>query len=326
MEKHTNLPPRTEFESENATFTKDGTGHDAKPVVPASDSGTGLLGRIALSAAQLAGSVSQVIPELDSNALSEAKLRRQEEPSTSLSGAAQGIQSQAVYSPRWAEPTMSEGSAASAFRQHMRANTASKDEGKHSGGNQLSTKAIDHKGKEAASVDSSDPGLGSAEYYGGSLHQIGLAQRLDGQDVARFLSQTMPASMSTGLAVSHEQLPPLPEYQRQSPPRVADPVAYLQGTNYAVDMELLDHQVPHNHNAQGMADGQAPTRSPGGASRGWDEHGASVLEEWQLNEAWDRAWMDTTWGSAQKRAPAEPRAEPVQPSNRNLSHLLKPRI
>ncbi|KAJ2643043.1 hypothetical protein GGF44_001364 [Coemansia sp. RSA 1694] len=209
----------------------------------------------------------------------------------------------------------------------MRA-TSGAEEQRRDRDSQFSTEAIDHKGKGKSGVYSSDPGGRNAEHHDWSSHQVGLAQSLDGQDVAKLLSQTMPASISTGPArtFSYDQQPPQLGHQRQPPPRAIDPVAYLQGTTYAADMELFDHQVPHDQAARGAADGQALAASPGGASRGWDEHGASVLEEWQLNEAWDRAWMDTAWGSAQKKAPAEPRAEPVLPSHKNLSYLLKPRI
>ncbi|KAJ2490129.1 hypothetical protein IWW37_003397 [Coemansia sp. RSA 2050] len=129
--------------------------------------------------------------------------------------------------------------------------------------------------------------------------------------------------MPTG-ALVYRQQGPRPKNRGGSQQGSIDPVAYLQSTSYAVDMELVDHQVPQS--TLGAVDRQTLSVSPGGASRGWDEHEASVLEEWQLNEAWDRAWMDTAWGSAQKRAPAEPSKDPVLPSNKNLNYLLKPRI
>ncbi|KAJ2910734.1 hypothetical protein GGI21_000554 [Coemansia aciculifera] len=273
---------------------------------------TGLLERIALSATRLAGSALQGVPALDSDALAEAKLgRREGSTSTSLVCEAESSHAtQVTNSRRQPELAKTDTGAASAFRQHLRTAAGSGKE-----------QARDSKGKGKS---------GGIEYYDQDSHQVGLAQTMDGQDVAKFLSQTMPASMSTTgpiRTVFHEQQSlPLAEHQSQSQTRIVDPVAYLQGTGYAADMEHSDYRVAHRHGAQVTTDRQALAASPGGANRGWDEHGASVLEEWQLNEAWDRAWMNTAWGSAQRKAPAEPGAEPVLPSNKNLSYLLKPRI
>ncbi|KAJ1735512.1 hypothetical protein LPJ61_000505 [Coemansia biformis] len=161
-------------------------------------------------------------------------------------------------------------------------------------------------------------------------HQVSLAQSLDGRGVAEFLEQSTPASMSTGDAGAFPAGPRLPA--RQHGPQAAgaveatDPVAYLHGSTYAADMERGDHREPRS--TQGGAVPAALQASPASIARGWDEHGASVLEEWQLNEAWDRAWMDTAWSSARAREKAaeDPAAAPVPPSHRNLSYLLKPRI
>ncbi|KAJ2660087.1 hypothetical protein IWW48_003139 [Coemansia sp. RSA 1200] len=165
-------------------------------------------------------------------------------------------------------------------------------------------------------------------------HQVRLAEDLDGRGVVEFLSQNMPTSMSTGgisalttrgsegVAHSHG-------VHQSGLSNLVDPVAYLQETTYAADMEAFDHQVPHT--GQGEASRtNVLSASPSGLAKAWDEHSASILEEWELNEAWDRAWMDTTWSSAQgKERPnskSEPASNPTLPSNRNLGYLLKPRI
>ncbi|KAJ2867085.1 hypothetical protein GGH94_001064 [Coemansia aciculifera] len=321
MDKSANLPPKTEYKDVDDINSKDSSSLGTKPV---SDSDPGLLGRIALSATQLAGSISQGKSTFGSDALAEAKLgRREGSASTSQSHATEGIQAQAIYAQRRPELASTVGGAASAFRQHLRATTGREEQAHTTGDNRPSHETvIDYKGK-GTSTEYHDRQL---LLHGGS-HQVGLAQNLDGQDVAKLLSQTMPASMSimpTDAAAAYEQHQPQLTHQGQSQPGAIDPVAYLQSASYAVDMELFDHQVPQS--ARGTTNGHTLSASPGGASRGWDEHGASVLEEWQLNEAWDRAWMDTAWGSAHKKDPVEPKADPVLPSHKNLSYLLKPRI
>ncbi|KAJ2415794.1 hypothetical protein H4218_002089 [Coemansia sp. IMI 209128] len=309
MDEDAKLPPKADFTNSNESSSV-----GAKPAPPASDSDPGFLGRIALSATQLAGSISQGTPILDSDALAEAKLgRREGSTSASQSHVAEGSQSRAAYSQRRPELASMGGGAASAFRQQSRAIVGDDNRPSHG--------VLDYKGK-SASTDSHD----QHSLLRTTSHQVGLAQSLDGQDVAKLLSQTMPTDMSVmpTSATAYKQQWSRPKNQGWSQPESIDPVAYLQSTGYAVDMELVDHQVPQS--TLGATDGQTLSASPVGASRGWDEHEALVLEEWQLNEAWDRAWMDTAWGSAQKKAPVEPRADPVLPSNKNLSYLLKPRI
>ncbi|KAJ2013795.1 hypothetical protein GGI08_004760 [Coemansia sp. S2] len=320
MDKNTKLPPKTEHKSLDNIDSKDSSSLNTKPV---SDGDLGFLGRIALSATQLSGSISQGKSTFDSDTLAEAKLgRREGSASTSQSHAAEGSQAHVINAQRQPEQASTVGGAASAFRQHLRATTGREEQVHAAGDNRPSHEAfIDYKGK-GVSTDYPDR---QPLLHSGS-HQVGLAQSLDGQDVAKLLSQTMPASMSimpTDAAVYEQQRPQL-AHQGQPQAEAIDPVAYLQSASYAVDMELLDHQVPQS--TRGITDGHALSASPGGASRGWDEHGASVLEEWQLNEAWDRAWMDTAWGSAHKKDAVEPKADPVLPSHKNLSYLLKPRI
>ncbi|KAJ2846524.1 hypothetical protein GGI22_006228 [Coemansia erecta] len=165
-------------------------------------------------------------------------------------------------------------------------------------------------------------------------HQVKLAEDLDGHSVVEFLSQKTPTSMSTGgISVLASSIPEPSAHgqniQALSSAKPADPVSYLQGATYTTDMEALAHHVPRGMQGQ-TASTSAPSASPAGLAKAWDEHSASILEEWELNEAWDRAWMDTTWSSVQKKEkPADekvPTADPVLPSNKNLSYLLKPRI
>ncbi|KAJ1771118.1 hypothetical protein IW140_004005 [Coemansia sp. RSA 1813] len=169
-------------------------------------------------------------------------------------------------------------------------------------------------------------------YRATQSHQVKLAENLDGHSVTEFLSQGMPTSMSTGgiSALAGRSSETYAQYQKtqaSSLTEQTDPVAYLQGTTYATDMEALDHQVPQGGKGQTAAT-NAPSASPSGLEKAWNEHSASILEEWELNEAWDRAWMDTTWSSVQKKPTGEegPAADPVLPSSKNLSYLLKPRI
>ncbi|KAJ2556951.1 hypothetical protein EV175_001655 [Coemansia sp. RSA 1933] len=166
-------------------------------------------------------------------------------------------------------------------------------------------------------------------------HQVKLAEDLDGHGVIEFLSQRTPTSMSTGgiSVLAGSGFETSAQYQDIPAPdlnKPADPVSYLQGTTYATDMEALDHHVPRERQKQ-TTSASAPSASPSGLAKAWDEHSASILEEWELNEAWDRAWMDTTWSSVQKKEKpgdkeASVPADLVLPSNKNLSYLLKPRI
>ncbi|KAJ1944614.1 hypothetical protein GGF37_002107 [Kickxella alabastrina] len=168
-------------------------------------------------------------------------------------------------------------------------------------------------------------------------HQVQLAQNLDGQDVIELLSRTLPTSMSATEA--DQGAAAVWQPTRQQGPYTAgtletmDALAYLQRSTYAADMELQDHQVPLSVAGSVKVVGNTtPLRSsPSGLAKSWNEHGALILEEWRLNEAWDRAWMGTAWQTSQKKEiapdkPQPPKAEPVKPSKRNLSYLLKPRI
>ncbi|KAJ2519869.1 hypothetical protein H4217_002415 [Coemansia sp. RSA 1939] len=166
-------------------------------------------------------------------------------------------------------------------------------------------------------------------------HQVKLAEDLDGHGVVEFLSQNMPTSMSTGgiSALTTRDSGGIAHgygTQQSGWPNLVDPVAYLQETTYAADMEAFDHQVPRAGKGEEASRTNVLSASPSGLAKAWDEHSASILEEWELNEAWDRAWMDTTWSSAQgKEKPnskSEPASNPTLPSNRNLGYLLKPRI
>ncbi|KAJ1851992.1 hypothetical protein LPJ73_002914 [Coemansia sp. RSA 2703] len=169
-------------------------------------------------------------------------------------------------------------------------------------------------------------------------HQVQLAQNLDGRGVVDFLAQTMPTSMSTVIPGQGASMPSSHQARTTGPHsagtiETTDPIAYLQGTTYATDMELADHLVPHSMPPLSTSNSTAANAgslhsSPSGMIKSWNEHGASILEEWELNEAWDRAWMDTAWHTAKEKAKTaqDPKSEPVVPANRNLSNLLKPRI
>ncbi|KAJ1966489.1 hypothetical protein GGI12_000064 [Dipsacomyces acuminosporus] len=217
--------------------------------------------------------------------------------------------------------------AASAFRQAIHASTRNSGLIDAAGNNGLA-------GEHAKAAQSGTENVNiraftayADESTGGS-HQVRLAQNLDGQAVTDFLSQSLPTSMSishVGRDQSHWKPP-----ARQHGPHAAgtaetaDPIAYLQGTTYALDMELFDRQAP--------ASGPSPSSSTSSASTGnnksWDAvHGASILEEeWELNEAWDRAWMSTAWRKTERKSSETQKAEQVLPSNKNLSYLLKPRM
>ncbi|KAJ1740674.1 hypothetical protein LPJ78_003372 [Coemansia sp. RSA 989] len=152
-----------------------------------------------------------------------------------------------------------------------------------------------------------------------SSHQVSLAENLDGQGVVEFLGSRMPTSISTGgissIAPSEAVASPR---EKDEASEIKDPVAYLQSTCYT---DSVDRRVP-----QAPQDNPAASQLAMGVSKSWDEHSASILEEWELNEAWDRAWMDTAWKSARKREKESAKPEAVQPTSKNLSYLLKPRI
>lgn len=163
----------------------------------------------------------------------------------------------------------------------------------------------------------------------GSSHQVALAQNLDGRGVVDFLAKDTPTPMYTSLPSA---VPSIKKnnYLRQDTSTAIDPVTYLKGSTYSIDMEGFDdHQILPNINIQSSSSSSTSGSPASRTNKAWSEHGASVLEEWQLNEAWDRAWMDTAWSVATKKDKDdndEDKTEPVLPNNKNLSYLLKPRI
>ncbi|KAJ2828301.1 hypothetical protein IWW50_001452 [Coemansia erecta] len=272
----------------------------------------GLLGRVAESAARLAGSVArsgaQGASAFDPHMLAEAKSGQQAEGSSTMSQQWMAESSTRLGKSTTGTPDISEGlasikpeSAAASFRHAARAVPE--------------PAGMAHPASRALPESS---------------HQVSLAENLDGRGVTDFLAHTMPTSMSIGDISGPASGPRVPARQhgphRADTVETTDPIAYLQGTSYAADMEPSDHRVPQGSREDPAA--HMPHASPIGLSRSWDEHGASVLEEWELNEAWDRAWMDTAWTSARKREKAaeSTKTEPVLPSKKNLSYLLKPRI
>ncbi|KAJ1793340.1 hypothetical protein LPJ62_000288 [Coemansia sp. RSA 2167] len=298
--------------SEKNTKSSTGGKLSNRDQVAEQDTEPGILDRVAESAARLAGSVvrsgTQGAPALDSNMLAEAKSGQAADNSSTMSqewmaesSTRRGVAASSLYTPEDSASARPSGTSALLFRQAVRA--------------------------------APDPSDGTYSASGAPLpssHQVSLADNLDGHGVVEFLAHTMPASMSvgdisgptSGLRVPARQRGP----HRADTVEVADPVTYLQGSSYAADMESSDYRM-----SQSIQDGPAQhvlQASPIGLARSWDEHGASVLEEWELNEAWDRAWMDTAWTSARKREKAAESKKPerVLPSNRNLSYLLKPRI
>ncbi|KAJ1818013.1 hypothetical protein LPJ56_001933 [Coemansia sp. RSA 2599] len=293
----------------------------ATDTTPSNGEAPGLMSRIVDSASKLASSVSHSATSgpsaFDPNLLSEQKAGGQQGSSSSISrewvaenrsANHTGLSERAADTDR---PILAAGpsSSASAFRQAIRASNT------HG--------PLLPSGVVKTPADS---------------HQVQLAQNIDGRGVVDFLSHSMPTSMSTVVPGQGATMP-LWQPARQMGPQVAntiettDPIAYLQGTTYAADMEMSDHQVPSSsQNPAAAVAGNSGSlhSSPSGLIKSWNEHGASILEEWELNEAWDRAWMDTAWQTARKsqKDPEEevPKPEPVVPSSRNLSNLLKPRI
>ncbi|KAJ2695571.1 hypothetical protein H4R19_005836 [Coemansia spiralis] len=273
---------------------------------PAQDGGDareddpGLLARVADSATRLASGIASSstrgVAAADPALLAEAKADGPQERGASASRdwAADRVGSSSAVGPSGAGAVGPSHAAAASFRRAA------------------------HTAPGHAMGDGSRPA---------ASHQVSLAQSLDGRSVAEFLEQRTPAAMSTG------GVDPFPDGlrmpARQHRPQAAgvvettDPVAYLQGSTYATDMERSEQLEPQS----GAGSAAAMQASPATVARGWDEHGASVLEEWQLNEAWDRAWMNTAWSSARTREKAadDPVAT-VAPAHKNLSYLLKPRI
>ncbi|KAJ2855056.1 hypothetical protein FB639_006279, partial [Coemansia asiatica] len=335
---HTGHQNRSERAREKAADTRnsDSASKTDGQSLDADSKGPGLVGRIVDSASKLTNSVARSATHgptaFDPNLLSESKAGSQQGPHSSslishewvaenrpgnqaaLSGYAAGAN----------KPSMVAGpsSTASAFRQAMQ------------------TSDIQHKTAISGSAINAHVVVDQAE-----SHQVQLAQNMDGQGVVDFLSHPMPTSMSTVIPGQGATISPW-HPARQTGPHAAntiettDPIAYLQGTTYAADMELPDHQVPsslQNTAASAVAVVEAEAgsgnagslhSSPSGLIKSWNEHGASILEEWELNEAWDRAWMNTAWQTARKpekdSVKEEAKPELVVPSNRNLSNLLKP--
>ncbi|KAJ2726814.1 hypothetical protein GGI07_000325 [Coemansia sp. Benny D115] len=305
------------------TYGASGSSQDQKHTAENMARTEGILGRVAESASRLASSIACSAAHgqasgFDPNMLGEQKPEAQPTASSSMAREWMAERSQGrnaadadadADSQNRLQQAMPSGasSAASAFRQAARA-PRSQQQPTHT--------EIGRPHVDVSSVSS---------------HQVQLAQNLDGQGVVEFLSRTLPTSMSTTYAERGVEAARPPA--RWQGPHVAgtveatDPVAYLQGATYAADMELHDHQVPPSTQAAAAAGsaGSLHSSPSSGATRSWNEHGASVLEEWELNEAWDRAWMDTAWHTAKKPEP-EHKAEPVLPSHKNLSYLLKPRI
>ncbi|PIA15872.1 hypothetical protein COEREDRAFT_81605 [Coemansia reversa NRRL 1564] len=288
---------------------------------------SGFLDRVAESATRLASDFTCDRAHgaliLDEQTLSAAKLGQQQE--TVVSASHMWMAESSSRNKSSATPddnavfTGSSGTAAASFRQAARVVSALEQ----------NTPLEDTHGQHNDQVIQ-----GSKQTTEDSLsttsHQVFLAERLDGQGVTTFLTQSMPTSMSVdGIGSTNSRYPEpaqQPSEHSIGGKKLTDPVMYLQGSTYALDMESGDHQVPLG--SQGNSETQLLQASPLSLSKSWNEHGASVLEEWQLNEAWDRAWMDTAWTSARKREKAaeDSKPESVLPSNRNLSYLLKPRM
>ncbi|KAJ1849865.1 hypothetical protein H4R99_007544 [Coemansia sp. RSA 1722] len=312
------------LEKEADTKPRDNASNADNKGMSTGSKGSGLIGRVVDSASKLAGSVARSATQgssaFDPSLLSEQKTGVQQ-GSSSMSRewiAENRPGTQAAWSGQAAgtdKPSMPVGpsNAASAFRQTARMSDI------HSS-SLLGNTTNGHVAGQAES------------------HQVQLAQNIDGRGVVDFLSQPMPTSMSTvipGQGAAMSTWHPARQMRPQAANTIetTDPIAYLQGTSYAADMELADHQVPSNPQtaAANATSGNSGSlhSSPSGLIKSWNEHGASILEEWELNEAWDRAWMDTAWQTAkkpQKDSEEEPKPEPVVPTNRNLSNLLKPRI
>ncbi|KAJ2078299.1 hypothetical protein H4R24_004576 [Coemansia sp. RSA 988] len=291
------------------------------------DEDSGLLGRVAESATRLASGFTRSGAHgtsiLDGQALSAAKAGQQQEPVASASqmwvaenSLHKGLSSAPNDSATF---TGSSSLAAASFRQATRAVLSQEHD----------TLSENIHGRQASQA-TQDGWQTTENTLPATSHQVFLAERLDGQGVTAFLAQSMPTSMdvggigsiSSGISGSAQQR----NRHSVGTAELTDPVMYLQGSTYASDMESSDHQVPID--SQRGSRSQLTQASPSDLSKSWNEHGASVLEEWQLNEAWDRAWMDTAWTSARKREKAAEGANPesVLPSNKNLSYLLKPRM
>ncbi|KAJ2848183.1 hypothetical protein IWW36_003449 [Coemansia brasiliensis] len=250
---------------------------------------SGLLGRVTESAARLASSVAR---------------------STVQNGAAFNVDSLAEAKPeQQAESSTSISQEWMAERsKHHTAAPESSSEGQLSLGQRDTAAASFRQAMRSNASQSS--------------HQVSLAENLDGQGVVEFLSNRMPTSISTGaissISSGSDVLISQHDKDLARTAEIKDPVAYLESTNYT---DSVDHRVP-----QAPRDNPAASHLPMGLSKSWDEHSASILEEWELNEAWDRAWMDTAWKSARKREKESAKPEAVQPTSKNLSYLLKPRI
>ncbi|KAJ2780501.1 hypothetical protein GGI15_003524, partial [Coemansia interrupta] len=311
MDRNDSSAKRSEKAAGKVAEDRDKASSEAQPSDP------GMLGRIADSASRLAGGIVRSATHgpssLDLNAIAERKTGGQAGTSTMAREwvAEHGHSKPDGHADSDDRPTMIAGpsSAASAFRQTARTLT---------------------------SVPATSSVIPTENRH--QSHQVQLAQNLDGQGVVDFLAQTMPTSLSTVIPGQGASAPSWHQ-DRIAGPHAAgtiettDPIAYLQGVTYANDMELADHLVPRSMPMSSPSNTIAANAgslhsSPSGMIKSWNEHGASILEEWELNEAWDRAWMDTAWHTAKEKAKTtqDPKPEPVVPANRNLSNLLKPRI
>ncbi|KAJ1723619.1 hypothetical protein LPJ53_002059 [Coemansia erecta] len=311
MDRNDSSTKRSEKAAGKAAEDRDRAGSQAQP------SDKSVLGRITDSASRLAGdivhSATHGPSSLDPNVIAERKTGGQ----AGTSAMAREWMAEHGYSKPDGHassgdrqtPISGPSSAASAFRQTARA---------------------------LASVPAVSSAIPTENQH--QSHQVQLAQNLDGRGVVDFLAQTMPTSMGTVVPGQGASAPSWHEARTAGPHaagviETTDPIAYLQGTTYATDMEMSDHLVPRSVPMASTSNSIAANASslhssPSGMIKSWNEHGASILEEWELNEAWDRAWMDTAWHTAKEKTKAtqNPKSEPVVPANRNLSNLLKPRI
>ncbi|KAJ1958031.1 hypothetical protein EC988_000527 [Linderina pennispora] len=288
----------------SSSGSQNSKGKQAAPSQPdgkAKDNST--LGRIAESATKLASDIAFGKSSVNPNSL-VAESKQQGGASSSTHRHEWMADSQRLQSSGSTdEHTYPSGStsAAAAFRQAARAANSTQSQGQR-WSNERTVSAP--QGEEPS-------------------HQIQLAQQMDGAGVLDFLSQTQPTTMSVSHVGQDRSLHKPPA--RQQGPHAAgtvettDPIAYLNGTTYAMDMESTDHRVvPHGERGVSGSPNHRPEKAWG------DSNPTEGQEEWALNEAWNRAWMGTTWDEAKKKK--EPKPDHVQPTSKNLSHLLKPRI
>ncbi|KAJ2766958.1 hypothetical protein IWQ57_004150, partial [Coemansia nantahalensis] len=194
----------------------------------------GLLARVADSATRLASGIASSSARgaaaLDPAALAEAKSDEQRESGSyaSRDWVADAAGSGPAAGPSGAGAAGPSHTAAASFRRAA------------------------HTTLGQAAADSGRPA---------ASHQVSLAQGLDGRAVAEFLEQSAPAAMSTGGIdpFSAGLRVPARQHGQQAAGVVetTDPVAYLQGSTYATDMERSDRL-----DLQGSSDPAAPKASP----------------------------------------------------------------